>query len=172
VRASLWVTTSSLLVTFFSLRDTSSSLAHTLWRSLLYSLRSRSSWDCSEMNSQDVVLVRSSSWVRQSLRHWCLASSASHSRKIADPVSLRTWWARDNMQGRGTGAAFCSAPDRSRRPNTTSISSGVGGGMELDVPPVSPPVSRVGTDPLAGTSSATATPPDASTAATGPATGA
>jgi hypothetical protein len=38
----------------------------------------------------------------------------------------------------GTGAAYCSAPNRSRRLNITSISSGAGGGMELDVPPVSP----------------------------------
>jgi hypothetical protein len=65
------------------------------------------------------------------------------------------------MRGRGTGTASCSAPDRSRRPNTTSISSEqVGGGVELDASPVSPPVSVVGTNPRAGTSSATATPPD------------
>jgi hypothetical protein len=136
----------------------------------LYSLRSRSSWDRSEMNCQDVVLVRSSSWVCQSLRRWCLASSASHSCKIAALVSLRTWWARDNMRGRGTGAASCSAPDRSHRPNTTSISSGAGGGLELDAPPASPPVSGVGTDPPAGTSSATVMPPDAGAAAAGPPT--
>jgi hypothetical protein len=55
------------------------------------------------VNCRDTVLVRSSSWVRQSLRRWCSASSASHSRKIAASVSLRTWWARDNMWGRGTG---------------------------------------------------------------------
>jgi hypothetical protein len=130
VRASLWVTASSLLATFFSLRVASNSLAHTLWRSFLYSLRSRSSWDRSEVNYWDVVLVRSSSWVRQSLRHWCSASSASHSHKIAASVSLRTWWAWDSMRGRGTSAASRSAPDRSRRPNTTSISSGAGGGVE------------------------------------------
>jgi hypothetical protein len=35
--------------------------------------------------------------------------------------------------------------------------------MELDVPPVSPPVLGVGTDPPAGTFFATATPPDAAT---------
>jgi hypothetical protein len=74
---------SSLLVTFFSLRDASSSLAHTFWRSLLYTLLSRSSWDRSERNCQDADLVRSSSWVRQSLRRLCSASSASHSLKIA-----------------------------------------------------------------------------------------
>jgi hypothetical protein len=67
----------------------------------LYSLRSHSSWDHSERNCRDADLVRSSSWVRQSLRRWCSASSASHSRKIATPVSLRTWWARDSIQGRG-----------------------------------------------------------------------
>jgi hypothetical protein len=138
----------------------------------LYSLRSRSSWDHSEMNWRDAVLVRSSSWVRQSQRHWCSASSASHSRKIAAPVSLRTWWARDNIRGRGAGAASCSAPDRSRRSNTTSISSGADGGLELDAPPASPPVSGGGTDPLAGASSAAATPPDAGAAAAGSPAGA
>jgi hypothetical protein len=172
VRASRWVTASSLLATFFSLRDASSSLAHTLWRSLLYSLRSRLSWDRSKMNCQDAVLVRSSSWVRQSLRCWCLASSASHSRKIVAPVSLRTWWAWDSMRGRGIGVASCSAPDQSCRPNTTSISSGASGGLELDTPPVSPPESGVGADPPAGTSSATATPPDAGAAAAGSPAGA
>ena len=91
--------------------------------------------------------MRSSSWVRQSLRRWCSASSASHSRKIVTLVSLRTWWVRDNMRGRGIGAASSSATDRSRRPNTTSISSGAGGGLELDAPPASPPVSGGGTDP-------------------------
>jgi hypothetical protein len=101
---------SSLQVTFFSLRDASSSLAHTLWRSLLYSLRSRSSWDHSKMNRQDAVLVHSSSWVRQSLRRWCSASSASHSRKIAAPVSLRTWWARDNLRGRGLAQLLARHP--------------------------------------------------------------
>jgi hypothetical protein len=44
--------------------------------------------------------------------------------------------------------------------------------MELDVPPASPPVSGVGTDPPAGTSSATAMPPDAGAAAAGSLTGA
>jgi hypothetical protein len=58
---------SSLPATFFSLRVASSSLAHTLWMSFLYSLRSRSSWDCTEVNCRDAVLVRSSSWVRQLL---------------------------------------------------------------------------------------------------------
>jgi hypothetical protein len=159
----LLVTASSLLATFLSLRIASSSLAHTLWRSFLYSLRSRSSWDCSEVNYRDVVLVRSSGWVRQSLRRWCSASSASHSRKIAASVSLRTWWARDSMRGRGTGIASCSAPDRSRCPNTTSISSRAGGGLELNVPPVSPLVSGVGANPPIGTSSATTTPPNAGT---------
>jgi hypothetical protein len=76
------------------------------------------------------------------------------------------------MRGRGTGAASCSALDRSRRPNTTSISYGAGGGLELDAPPVSPPVSGVGADPSAGTSSATATPPDAGAAAAGSPAGA
>jgi hypothetical protein len=172
------VTASSLLATFFSLWCATSSLAYTFWRSFLYSLRSRSSWDRSEMNCQDADLVRSSSWVCQSLRRWCLDSSASHSHKIAAPVSLRTWWARDSMRGRGIGAGSSSAPDRSHRPNTTSISSGVGGGLELDAPPVSPPVSgvgamsEVGTDPPAGTSSVTVTPPDAGAAAAGPPTGA
>jgi hypothetical protein len=90
---------------------------------------------------------------------WCSASSASHFRKIAAPVSLRTWWARDNIQGRGIGADSCSALDRSRRSNTTSISSGAGRGLELDTPPASPPVFGGGTDPPAGTSSAAATPP-------------
>jgi hypothetical protein len=71
------------------------------------------------------------------------------------------------MRGRGTGAASCSAPDWRRRPNTTSISSAVGEGMELDAPPASPPVSGVSTDPLAGTSSAVMTPPDAGAAAAG-----
>ena len=112
-----------------------------------------------------------SSWVRQSLRRWCSASSASHSHKIAALVSLRTWWARDNIRGRGTGAASFSAPDRSRRPNTTSISSGAGRGLELDAPPASPLVSGGGADPPAGTSSAAVTPPDAGAAATGPPVG-
>jgi hypothetical protein len=76
------------------------------------------------------------------------------------------------MQGSGTGAASCSAPDRSRRPNTTSISSGTGGGLELDAPPVSPPVSGVGVNPPAGISSATVTPPDAGAAAAGSSAGA
>jgi hypothetical protein len=135
-------------------------------------LRSRSSWDRTEVNCQDAVLVRSSSWVRQSLRRWCSASSASHSRKIAASVSLRTWWARDSMRGRGTGAASCSAPNRSQHPNTTSISFGAGGGMELDAPPVSPPVLGVGADPPARTSAATTTPPDAGASATGSPSGA
>jgi hypothetical protein len=172
VRASLWVTASSLLATFFSLRVASSSLAHTLWRSFLYSLRSRSSWDRSEVNCRDADLVRSSSWVRQSLRRWCSASSASHSHKFAALVSLRTWWARDSMRGRGTGVASCSAPDRSCRPNTTSISSEAGGGLELDAPPVSPPVSGVGANPPVGTSSATTTPPNTGAAAVGSPAGA
>jgi hypothetical protein len=60
-------------------------------------------------------------------------------------------------EGRGTGTASRSAPDRSRRLNTTSISSGAGEGMELDAPPVSPPVLGVGADPPAGTFSAAAT---------------
>jgi hypothetical protein len=124
------------------------------------------------INCRDTVLVRSSSWVRQSLRRWCSASSASHSRKIAVSVSLRTWWARDSMRGRGTGTASRSAPDRSRRQNTTSISSGAGGGMELDAPPVSPPVLGVGADPPAGTFTASTTPPDAGATTTGSPAGA
>jgi hypothetical protein len=76
------------------------------------------------------------------------------------------------MRGRGTGVASCSAPDRSRYPNTTSISSGAGGGLELGMPPASPPVSGVGTDPPARTSSAAATPLDASVAAAGSPAGA
>jgi hypothetical protein len=95
-------------------------------------------------------LVRSSSWVRQSLRRWCSTSSASHSCKIAAPVSLRTRWARDSIRGRGIGAASFSAPDRSRCPNTTSISSEAGEGLELDAPPASPPVSGGGADPQLG----------------------
>jgi hypothetical protein len=80
--------------------------------------------------------------------------------------------------GEGDWHSFFSAPDRSRRPNTTSISSGAGGGLELDVPPVSPPtsgvgvMSEVGADPPAGTSSVAATPHDAGAAATGPPAGA
>jgi hypothetical protein len=123
------------------------------------------------MNWQDAVLVRSSSWVRQSLRRWCSALSASHSCKIAAPVSLRTWWAWDSIRGRGTGSASCSAPDPSRRPNTTSISSRAGEGLELDAPPASPPVSGGGADPPAGTSSTAATPPDAGAATAGPPAG-
>jgi hypothetical protein len=77
------------------------------------------------------------------------------------------------MRGRGTGVASCSAPDKSRRPNTTSISSGAGRGLELDAPPVSSPVLGVGADPPAGTSStATATPPDTGAAAAGSPAGA
>jgi hypothetical protein len=78
------------------------------------------------------------------------------------------------MRGREIGAASSSAPDRSRRPNTISISSGAGGGLELDAPPVSPPTSGVGmmleagADPPAGTSSVAATLPDAGAAADGP----
>jgi hypothetical protein len=82
------------------------------------------------------------------------------------------------MRGRGIGAASSSAPDRSRRSNTTSISSGAGGGLELDAPLVSPPTSGVGTmseagaDPLARTSSIVVTPPDAGATAVGPPAGA
>jgi hypothetical protein len=64
VRASLWLRASSLLASFFSRQDASSSLANTFWRSLLYSLRSRTSSDRSEVNWRDAALVRSSSWVR------------------------------------------------------------------------------------------------------------
>jgi hypothetical protein len=163
---------SSLLATFFSLRDASSYLAHTFWRSLLYSLRSHSSWDRSEMNWRDADLVRSSSWVRQSLRRWCSTSSASHSHKIDAPVSLRTWWAWDSIRGRGTGATSCSTLDWSHRPNTTSISSGAGRGLELEAPPTSPSASGGGKDPPTGASSAAATPPDAGAAAAGPPAGA
>jgi hypothetical protein len=82
------------------------------------------------------------------------------------------------MRGRGISAASSSAPDRSRHPNTTSISSGAGGGLELDAPLVSPPTSGVGamseadTDPPTGTSSVAATPPDAGAAAARPSAGA
>jgi hypothetical protein len=55
--------------------------------------------------------------------------------------------------GRGTGAASSSVPDRSHRPKTTSDSSRVGGGMELDAPPTSPSMAGVG---VVGTSSAAA----------------
>jgi hypothetical protein len=65
------------------------------------------------------------------------------------------------MRGRGTGAVSRSAPDQSRRPNTTSISFGASGGVELDAPPVSPPVLGVGADPPAGTFSAAVMLPDA-----------
>jgi hypothetical protein len=54
------------------------------------------------------------------------------------------------MRGSRTGAASCLAPDRRRRPNTTSISSGAGGGLELDVPPALPPASGGGADPQLG----------------------
>jgi hypothetical protein len=54
---------------------------------------------------------------------------------------------------RGTGAASGLAPDRSRSLKITSVSSGVGGGMELDTPPVSPSMAGVG---AAGTSSTAA----------------
>jgi hypothetical protein len=104
----------------------------------LYSLRSRASSDRSEANWQDAALVRSSSWVRQSLRRWCSDSSASHSRRKAASISLRTWWARDSTRGRGTGAASGSAPYRSRCQKITSISSGAGRGTELDAPLRSP----------------------------------
>jgi hypothetical protein len=82
------------------------------------------------------------------------------------------------MRGQGIGVASSSAPDQSRRPNTTSISSGAGTGLELDAPPVSPPTSGVGAmseagvDPPTGASSITATPPDAGAAATEPPAGA
>jgi hypothetical protein len=58
------------------------------------------------------------------------------------------------------------------RPNTTSISSRAGGGLELDVPLASPPVFGAGADPPAGTSAAAATPPDAGAAAAGSPAGA
>jgi hypothetical protein len=99
-------------------------------------------------------------------------------RKIAAPVSLRTWWVRDSMRGRGMGTASSSAPDRSLHPNTTSTSSSAGGGLELDAPSVSPPtsgvgvVSEAGVDPPARASSVTATPPEADAAAAGPPAGA
>jgi hypothetical protein len=88
--------------------------------------------------------VRSYSWVRQSLRRWCSALSASHSRRIAVSVSWRAWWAWDSTRGRGTGAAFGSAPDRSRRPKITFVSSRVGGGLELDAPPASTSIAAAG----------------------------
>jgi hypothetical protein len=84
------VKASSLLATFFSRRDTSSSLANTFWRSLLYFLLSHTNSDRIEANWRDAALVRSSSWVHQSLRCWCSDSSASHSRRMAASVSLRT----------------------------------------------------------------------------------
>jgi hypothetical protein len=74
----------------------------------------------------------------------------------------------------GAGAAFGSAPDWSRRPKTTSVSSGAGGRLELDTPPVSPLASGVGAmseacaDPPAGTTSVAVTPPDADVATAGP----
>jgi hypothetical protein len=55
--------------------------------------------------------------------------------------------------GEGTGDASGSAPDRSRRPKTTSVSSKVASGMELDAPPASPSMAGVG---AVGTSSAVA----------------
>jgi hypothetical protein len=55
--------------------------------------------------------------------------------------------------GKGIGATSGSAPDRSRHPKTTSVSSRVGGGMELDVPPVSP--SMVGVGAVGASSAAT-----------------
>jgi hypothetical protein len=54
------------------------------------------------------------------------------------------------MRGRGTGAAPCSAPDWSRHPKISSISSGAGEGTELDVPPTSASALGVGTVPPAG----------------------
>jgi hypothetical protein len=52
---------------------------------------------------------------------------------------------------RGIGAASGSAPDRSRRLKITSVSSGVGGGLELDASPVSASIVATG---AAGASSA------------------
>jgi hypothetical protein len=72
----------------------------------------------------------------EAMRRWCSASSASHSRRIAASVSWRAWWARDSTRGRGTGTASSSAPDQSRCPKITSVSSGVGDGLEFDAPPV------------------------------------
>jgi hypothetical protein len=46
--------------------------------------------------------------------------------------------------GRGLGAASGSAPDQSRRPKITSVSSGVGGGTKLDAPPASTSMVRAG----------------------------
>jgi hypothetical protein len=51
----------------------------------------------------------------------------------------------------GTGTASGFAPDRSRRPKITSVSFGVGGGMQLDAPPASPSMAEAG---AVGTSSA------------------
>jgi hypothetical protein len=90
---------------------------------------------------------------------------------------------------------FGSAPDRSRRPKTTSVSSGVGGGMEPDAPLASTLMAGAGAvgassaaadgvlDGIAvveavvaveavGTPSAAAMPLDIGTAAAGPPTGA
>jgi hypothetical protein len=95
----------------------------------------------------------------------------------------------------GNCAAFGSAPDRSRRPKITSVSSRVGDGMELDAPPASPSMAGVGTvgtssadadgvldgiavveatvaDGAGGTTSAAATPLDVGAAAAGPPAGA
>jgi hypothetical protein len=51
---------------------------------------------------------------------------------------------RDSTRGKGTGAASGSVLDRSRCLKTTSGSSRVGGGMELDAPPASPLMVGVG----------------------------
>jgi hypothetical protein len=63
--------------------------------------------------------VRSSSWVHESMRHWCSASSASHSRRIA-PQSLGGPDGRETAPGGGesvpllarclTGAAARKSP--------------------------------------------------------------
>jgi hypothetical protein len=96
---------------------------------------------------------------------------------------------------RGTSAASGSVPDWSRRPKTTYVSSGVGGGMELHAPPASPSVAGAGAvgasfaavdgvlDGITiveagvavgavGTPSAAATPLDVGAAAVGPPAGA
>ena len=60
---------------------------------------------------------------------------------------------RDSTRERGIDAASGSAPDRSRRPKITFVSSGVCGGLELDAPPASTSIVVTG---AAGASSTTA----------------
>lgn len=83
-----------------------------------------------------------------------------HSHWITTLVSSRIRWVQDNTHGRGTGAASCSAPDRSCRPMITSTSFRVGKGSGAAVPtgvptqrapmvsvlPIPAPTLRVDTD--------------------------